>query len=82
MCYNRSYRYDRILRLKWLATGDQLRPLRSSWSLDIRDGVSVISNCELAVVCNATVIEKCETSVTRPNSERASVPHHVREIVQ
>ena len=73
MCYNRSYKFDPILRLNWIATGDQARPLRASWSLAIPDGIPVIGTRDLSNVCNATVIGKWETSVTCTSREANQV---------
>lgn len=55
---------DRILRLNWGLTGDPFRPLMSSWFLDLPDETPMVAPgaCE---ICNAAVIEKCKTSVTR-----------------
>lgn len=61
MCYNGSVKLDRVLRLNWLATGDQLKPLRSTWSLDISQGVTA----DVAPGCNAFVMRECETAMTR-----------------
>ena len=73
MCYNRSYKFDHILRLNWFATGDQARPLRASWSLDKPNGIPAIGTRDLSDVCNATVIGKCETSVVRGRTETNQV---------
>lgn len=52
----------RILRLNWVPTGDQFRPLASSWSLHRPDEMAIIRTHDLSEVCNAAVIEKCKTS--------------------
>lgn len=50
-----------ILRLNWVPTGDQFRPLASSWSLYKPDEMAIITTHDLSEACNTTVIEKCET---------------------
>jgi hypothetical protein len=52
----------RILRLNWVPTGDQFRPLASSWSLHRPDEMAIIRTDDLSEVCNPAVIEKCKTS--------------------
>jgi hypothetical protein len=69
MCYNHAYNCNRVLRLNWIATGDQARPVRSSWSLDIPDGIAASRTRDPSDVCNATVTGKCETSVGRARRE-------------
>ncbi len=69
MCYNHSYNCNRVLRLNWIATGDKDTPLRSNWSLDLPDGISVNRLRDLSRVCNETVIGTWETSVGRARRE-------------
>jgi hypothetical protein len=52
----------RILRLNWVATGDQFKPLASSWSLHRPDENQTVGTPGLSEVCNPAVIEKCKTS--------------------
>jgi hypothetical protein len=56
---------ERILRLNWVLTGDQSRPLISRWSIDMADETPVIRTPGHSQICNAAVIEKCETSGIR-----------------
>jgi hypothetical protein len=51
-----------ILRLNWVPTGDQFRPLASSWSLHRPDEMTMIRMEDLSELCNAAVIDKCKTS--------------------
>ncbi len=73
MCYNHAYNCNRVLRLNWIATGGQDRPLRSSWSLDLSDGISVNRLRDLSNACNETVIGTCETSMGRAGEEASQV---------
>ncbi len=73
MCYNHAYNCARVLRLNWIATGDQDRPLRSRWSLNLSDGISVGRLGDLPNACNETVIGTCETSVGRAGKEASQV---------
>jgi hypothetical protein len=50
------------LRLNWVHTGDQSRPLASSWSLHRPDEMAIIRTHDLSEVCNPAVMEKCKTS--------------------
>jgi len=54
-----------VLRLNWALTGDRFAPLRSSWSVYIPDETPAIGAPEVCEVCNATVIESCDTSFVR-----------------
>lgn len=57
-----------ILQVHWILTGDPLRPLRSSWSLETpyeRPALEADRACE---VCNTAVMERCETPVIRAKS--------------
>jgi hypothetical protein len=58
-----------ILRLNWARTGDPFRPLGSRWSLYGVDEAAFTATARLFEICNAAVIEKCETSGTLARAE-------------
>jgi hypothetical protein len=60
---------ERILQLNWVLTGNSSRPLYSRWSLHAVDETAMTRTPGLSQICNAAVIEKCETSVTRAREE-------------
>ena len=69
MCNNRTYKFNRILRLNWLATGDPARPLRARWSLQAPGEPPSFRADDLFDACNAAVIEAWETALA-PRQER------------
>jgi hypothetical protein len=71
----------RILRLNWGLTGDPFRPLISHWSLHTSGESQMIGTPGLAEVCNAAVMERCETfRDSRARKGTDTVPYNVREI--
>ena len=55
----------RLLRLNWTLTGDKVAPLRSDWSVYVPDATPPLRAPGVSEVCNPTVIEKCDTALTR-----------------
>jgi hypothetical protein len=58
------------LRLHWVLTGDQSRPLGSNWSLDLAQETPIREAAGAHEACNVAVIKKCETSVSRTCGDR------------
>jgi len=64
--HNARNESGRILRLTWAVTGNKFTPLRSSWSVYIPDETPLVTAPGVSEACNTTVIETCDTSLTRP----------------
>jgi hypothetical protein len=62
-----------IRQLNWIRTDDKCRPLCPSWSLVVVDGIPVAGPRSLCTFCNATVMEKCDTSLVRAGREANQV---------
>jgi hypothetical protein len=62
---------ERILQLNWALTDNGSQPLRSYWSLARPYAPSWSRMHDLAEVCNAPVIERCETSVSHARRHTA-----------